>query len=54
MPIYAYRCAACGEVFDRAEPLGEHGRNLPACPSCKSRKVEQVFSPFFAKTARKS
>lgn len=54
MPRYAYRCQACGEVFDRAERLGEHGRALPSCPSCKSRKVEQVLTAFFAKTARKS
>ncbi|MGH2376770.1 MAG: FmdB family zinc ribbon protein [Gemmatimonadales bacterium] len=54
MPKYAYRCAACGEAFDRAEPIGEHGRVPPTCPSCKSRKVAQVLTPFFAKTARKS
>jgi len=26
----------------------------PKCPKCHSVKVEQVFSSFFAKTARKS
>ena len=25
-----------------------------ACPQCRSRAVEQVLSPFFAKTVRKS
>ncbi len=30
------------------------GRRRPACPECKSRAVEPVFSPFFAKTVRKS
>jgi putative FmdB family regulatory protein len=54
MPIYEYRCRECGKVFDRAEPLAEHGRGHPACPKCKSQRVEQVFTSFFAKTARKS
>ncbi|HEY7635737.1 MAG TPA: zinc ribbon domain-containing protein [Gemmatimonadales bacterium] len=54
MPTYEYRCRECGEVFDRIEPLADHGHGLPACPRCKSKKVEQVLTPFFAKTGRKS
>jgi hypothetical protein len=34
--------------------ISQHGRKRPACPKCKSAKVEQVFSAFFAKTAKKS
>ena len=54
MPIYEYRCTECHTLFSRQEGIEEHGRDLPACPTCKSRAVEQVFSPFFAKTVRKS
>ena len=54
MPTYEYRCRDCHHVFDRTEPLAEHGRTHPECPKCKSRKVEQVFTPFFAKTSHKS
>jgi putative FmdB family regulatory protein len=54
MPTYEYRCRDCHHVFDRAEPLAEHGRSRPECPKCSSKKVEQVFTPFFAKTSHKS
>jgi putative FmdB family regulatory protein len=54
MPIYEYHCTACDERFTRYEPIGEHGRQRPPCPECGSRAVEPVFSPFFAKTVRKS
>ena len=53
MPVYEYRCRRCGERFNRVEPIDEHGTRRPACPKCKG-EGEQVFSPFFAKTARKS
>jgi len=54
MPIYEYRCTKCGARFSRQEGLTDHGRRRPACPQCKSRAVEPVFSSFFAKTVRKS
>ena len=54
MPTYEYRCRECHRVFDRHEPLAEHGTKTPQCPGCKSRNVEQVLTPFFAKTSHKS
>jgi putative FmdB family regulatory protein len=54
MPTYEYRCRDCHEVFDRAEPLAEHGAKSPHCPKCRSKNVEQVLTPFFAKTSHKS
>jgi putative FmdB family regulatory protein len=54
MPTYEYRCRDCHNVFDRTEPLAEHGRSRPECPKCKSKKVEQVLTSFFAKTSHKS
>lgn len=54
MPIYEYRCTTCGERFSQHEGIDEHGPTPPPCPKCQSRAVEQVLSPFFAKTVRKS
>jgi putative FmdB family regulatory protein len=54
MPTYEYRCRDCGRVFDRVEPLAEHGHVHQQCPKCKSKRVEQVLTAFFAKTAHKS
>jgi putative FmdB family regulatory protein len=54
MPIYEYRCRDCHHAFDRVEPLAEHGERRPDCPKCKSKNVEQVLTPFFAKTSHKS
>jgi putative FmdB family regulatory protein len=54
MPTYEYHCRDCQHVFDRTEPLAEHGKQTPTCPKCRSRKVEQVLTSFFAKTSHKS
>jgi putative FmdB family regulatory protein len=54
MPIYEYRCTKCRKRFSQQQGIAEHGHKRPTCPKCKSRAVEQVYSPFFAKTIRKS
>jgi putative FmdB family regulatory protein len=54
MPTYEYRCGKCGERFSRVESISQHGRKRLTCPKCKSVKVTQVFSSFYAKTAKKS
>lgn len=54
MPLYEYHCTACDERFARTESIAKHARTKPPCPKCGSRAVEPVFSPFFAKTVRKS
>jgi putative FmdB family regulatory protein len=54
MATYLYHCLACGHDFDRAESMSQHEHAHPACPKCKSTKVEQVLAPFFAKTGRKA
>jgi putative FmdB family regulatory protein len=53
MPTYEYHCRNCDNVFDRVEPLSEHGVKGLNCPKCKSRNVEQVLTSFFAKTSHK-
>ncbi|HEX5387409.1 MAG TPA: zinc ribbon domain-containing protein [Gemmatimonadales bacterium] len=40
MPIYDFRCAACGAEFER---LVRTDTNV-ACPSCDGRKVERLMS----------
>lgn len=54
MPTYEYHCEKCGKRFSRLESISVHGHRHPACPKCKSAKVVQVFSTFYAKTVKKS
>jgi len=54
MALYEYHCTACDHIFSVFHPVEEHGKTRVTCPKCKSAKVEQVFSPFYAKTVRKS
>jgi putative FmdB family regulatory protein len=54
MPTYVFRCAKCGEEFEKVMSVDQREKARPACPSCKGRKVEPVFYGFFAKTSRKS
>ncbi|MBN2140466.1 MAG: zinc ribbon domain-containing protein [Desulfovibrionaceae bacterium] len=44
MPIYEYRCRACGHSFEDLAPAGREHR--PKCPQCKGREVERVLSVF--------
>jgi putative FmdB family regulatory protein len=54
MPTYEYRCANCGKRFSVVESISKHEASRRKCPKCKSVKVSQVLSAFFAKTAKKS
>jgi putative FmdB family regulatory protein len=40
MPIYEYRCNACGHEFEELILPGTE----PACPSCKSADLERLLS----------
>jgi putative FmdB family regulatory protein len=45
MPIYEYKCKACGERFEmlvRSVSRQSH----PACPKCGSQKVKKAISLF--------
>jgi putative FmdB family regulatory protein len=54
MPTYAYRCEQCGETFERAKTISEHGTAKLQCPKCGSDKVMSVPTPFTAITGKKS
>jgi putative FmdB family regulatory protein len=41
MPLYEFRCADCGQIFDRLLPAGS---DLPSCPECGSAGVNRLIS----------
>ena len=40
MPLYDFKCVACGHRFEELVRLGE----TPECPSCHDPKPERLFS----------
>jgi putative FmdB family regulatory protein len=47
MPIYEYRCRACGTVFARLQPISMP-TDATTCPECKSYETERLLSTFAA------
>ncbi len=43
MPLYEYRCKACGEVFEKMVRWSEADRS-PACPNCQSQETQKKVS----------
>ena len=43
MPIYEYRCEACGELFSKLQKMGA-GEGAPPCPKCGSTGVKRQIS----------
>lgn len=43
MPIYEYRCEACGAKFQVVTTISEHGRGQVHCPRCKKNQVHLLF-----------
>ncbi|HKT12561.1 MAG TPA: FmdB family zinc ribbon protein [Terriglobia bacterium] len=54
MPIYEYVCKECNKKFTCVLTITEYEKTVLACPKCKSRKVEQLPTAFFAVSSRKS
>ncbi len=44
MPIYDYRCSACGHRFEAL--LLSRAQHAPACPACGAPEVEKQPSVF--------
>ena len=42
MPLYEYRCSACGERFERIQRFSDPP--VEVCPACGERKVEKLLS----------
>lgn len=45
MPIYEYRCRACGHRFSRLQKIGADAAQV-ACPSCGAQDAEREVSTF--------
>ncbi|HEV8325993.1 MAG TPA: zinc ribbon domain-containing protein [Nitrospiraceae bacterium] len=54
MPMYEYKCLDCGKEVELSLRLKDHESGSVACPSCKSKRMEQLISSVMAKTSRKS
>ncbi len=44
MPIYEYRCAACGAEFSEMRKMGDDAPR--ACPKCASGDTKKILSAF--------
>ena len=42
MPVYEYRCNACGHEFERTQRMSEDP--VKVCPECNEVKVERLIS----------
>jgi putative FmdB family regulatory protein len=51
MPLYDFRCRACGHEF---EVLVRPGDEPPACPSCHKREIDRLLSTFAVSYAEKT
>jgi putative FmdB family regulatory protein len=40
MPIYEYKCRACGHLFEKIVKLNE----MPNCPECDGSELEKQFT----------
>lgn len=47
MPLYEYRCEACGHRFEILQRMGEGAAGLE-CPECGERRAEKQLSTFAA------
>lgn len=45
MPLYEYRCNACGQVFEKMMRWSEADRT-PLCPHCQSQDTKKKVSAF--------
>ncbi|MFZ0309860.1 MAG: zinc ribbon domain-containing protein [Candidatus Sulfotelmatobacter sp.] len=54
MPLYDYVCLDCHKPFETVLTLNEHDKEVPKCPHCGSKNVEQEAAAFFAVTSKKS
>ena len=51
MPVYEFKCAKCGELFEVMVSYAEREKEH-ACPKCGSLEVKQAISLFSAAPPR--
>jgi putative FmdB family regulatory protein len=54
MPLYEYVCRDCDKPFSVHQTLAEHERGEVACPECRGKRVERVWSHSEVITSKKS
>jgi putative FmdB family regulatory protein len=54
MPDYEFYCERCRKEVTLTLSIGERERGDYKCPSCGSKKLEPLMSPFFSQTSRKA
>ncbi len=53
MPIYEYKCKACGQSFEKLSSIAEKDSGK-VCPFCGKRASEKLISSFMAKGSKPS
>ena len=43
MPVYTYRCEACGVQFERHQSFND--APLKTCPECRKKSLKKVITP---------
>jgi len=43
MPVYTYRCEACGVQFEKHQSFND--APLKTCPECRKKKLRKVITP---------
>lgn len=53
MPLYEYRCQACGHLFEKMVSFSQSSK-LPECPVCNSTETRKQMSTFASKGSSSS
>ena len=53
-PMYDYKCLDCGKESMIVVTLKEHERGEIQCPSCGSKKLQQLLTSFIPHTTKRS
>ncbi|MFC1511851.1 FmdB family zinc ribbon protein [Candidatus Latescibacterota bacterium] len=54
MLVYEYICKKCSKKHTVTMTITEHEKRRPACPSCGSRSMKHLITPFSVITSKKS
>jgi putative FmdB family regulatory protein len=54
MPVYEFRCNACGKEFEVILSVNDYDPRKVKCTKCGSPRVERVWSEVHVHTAKKS